>query len=297
MSDLADRVIIRHDLSYNQQILEKEIFQGLQDLNLVGQEIQPGMRVLVKPNMLAAVSFERRVTTHPMVIAAVVSTLKQMGCEVIVADSSGGGMHGHAQTSQALTVTGIAEAAIANGASAEPLEQFGASSRAGLLGPWDIWLTPLLGQVDVVVNVPVLKTHTATVITGAVKNLFGLVPGHLKAQYHLQLPYIPTFSTFLVDLALAVKPTVTIVDAIIGMDGDGPMNGFPYSAGKLVMGRNPFAVDFVLAGLVGVEPRRIPTIDAAYRAGITFKSFLDLQMRMFHLSLNFACHRPLRMTG
>ena len=276
MPDLVDKVIIYHDLCYEQLKLESKVLQGLKELQLIGQEIKAGMRVLVKPNLLAAVPPERRVTTHPVLISAIVATLVRMGCSVIVSDSSGGGMHGYAQTNRALNVTGIADAAVANGATVEPLEKFGAKPRIGKLGNWTLWLSPLLDQVDIVINVPVLKTHTATIITGAVKNLFGLTPGHLKAQYHRQLPHIPTFSSFLVDLALAVRPTVTIVDAIVCMHGNGPMNGSPYSAGKLVMGRNPFTVDFVLASLVGLPPREIPTVDAAFRAGISHHSLFEL---------------------
>jgi len=266
--DATDRVIVRDGLAYVQPVLEREIGLGLEQLGLA-KTIQPGMTALVKPNVLAAVGPERRVTTHPIVVAAVIASLRRLGCKVIVADSSGGGMEGHAQTRRALETSGIAEVARANGAIAKPLEEYGVRRLSGSLGSWDIWLSPLLQQVDVVVNVPVFKTHTATVITGAVKNLFGCVPGHLKASYHKQLSHIPTFSRFLVDLALAVKPDVTIVDAIECMHGDGPMGGYPFSAQKILIGRNPFAVDTVLTAMAGVPMMKVPTVAAAVNAGLS----------------------------
>lgn len=265
-------VIVIDDVSYDRSALAHIVRQGLAALKLSNTRFSKGTRVLVKPNMLAAVGAERRVTTHPDIVWAVVTVLREFGCSVLVGDSSGGGMHGLAQSHEALLKSGIGAAATSAGAEAVALETFGARNCEGQFGPWKLWLTPLLLEVDAVVNLPVFKTHTATIITGAVKNLFGLVPGHLKAKYHAELPYIPMFSRLLVDIAATVKPTVTIVDAVDCMHGDGPMDGYPYKAGKIVMSTDPFAVDHVLAALAGLDPQMVPTIRAASLVGITRSS-------------------------
>jgi len=118
-------------------------------------------------------------------------------------------------------------------------------------------------EADCVINLPKFKTHKLTCLTAAVKNLFGVLPGKTKMGYHASLKNIDNLSDMLLDLCSLVKPRLTIVDAIVGMEGDGPNSGHPREMGLLLAGPNPLAMDVLLAEIVNVDPRTIPHIRSA----------------------------------
>ena len=104
-------------------------------------------------------------------------------------------------------------------------------------------------EVDVVINLPKLKTHNLTVLTMGVKNLFGLVPGSLKIGYHSKLVDRELFCEGLLDLMLFVRPALTVMDAIVGMEGEGPTGGTRVRSGRSSRRGNPLAIDTVGAAV------------------------------------------------
>jgi ferredoxin len=129
-----------------------------------------------------------------------------------------------------------------------------------------------------VINLPKFKTHGFTYLTAAVKNLFGVLPGKTKVGYHATLKNIRNFSEMLIDLLLYVNPCLTIVDAIVGMDGDGPSAGRARKLGLLLASENPLAVDIVLAEAVKVDPALIPHIRAALDRKLSPQSLKDVKV-------------------
>ena len=117
-------------------------------------------------------------------------------------------------------------------------------------------------EADLVVSMPKLKTHHWAGMTCAMKNLFGVVPGAVYGwpKNFLHFRGIPNA---IVDLAATVRPGLSIVDAIVGMEGDGPIMGKPRAAGFLAMGTDPVAVDATCARAIGLDPMRIPYIKEA----------------------------------
>jgi ferredoxin len=105
--------------------------------------------------------------------------------------------------------------------------------------------------------------------TGAVKILFGVIPGLMKAEYHLKMPNIHDFANLLVDICKWVKPTLNIMDGIVGMEGDGPSIGKPRNIGALLISTDPFALDVAACSLIGLKPSYVPTIQAAQERGLT----------------------------
>jgi uncharacterized protein (DUF362 family)/Pyruvate/2-oxoacid:ferredoxin oxidoreductase delta subunit len=122
-------------------------------------------------------------------------------------------------------------------------------------------------DVDVVIPISKLKTHGMMTFTGAVKILFGVIPGLLKAEYHLRMPDVRSFADLLVDITTWVKPALSIMDGVVGMEGDGPSAGKPRQIGALLMSRDPFALDVVATQLIGLKPEKVPTIMAARERG------------------------------
>lgn len=111
-------------------------------------------------------------------------------------------------------------------------------------------ISPIL-EADVVISVSKLKTHVMSYMTGAVKNLFGCIPGTYKAEYHFRMPDKKTFCNMLVDLCECIKPTLSIMDAVECMEGNGPTSGSPRHAGYLLGSADPYALDAVACKMAG----------------------------------------------
>jgi uncharacterized protein (DUF362 family)/Pyruvate/2-oxoacid:ferredoxin oxidoreductase delta subunit len=133
-------------------------------------------------------------------------------------------------------------------------------------------------DADVVISVPRLKTHGLMRFTGAVKNLFGTVPGTTKAGYHVKLQTVDRFAEMLLDLVSFCRPALTVMDAVVGMDGDGPSAGDPYPTGMILASTDPVALDVAGISLVGYEPTSVPTVAGAVRRGWTTGRASDLDL-------------------
>jgi len=105
-------------------------------------------------------------------------------------------------------------------------------------------------------------------MSGAVKNLFGTVPGLKKAEFHMRFPDKDNFADMIVDLCQTVKPTFNIIDGIVGMEGDGPGSGTPRQIGVLMAGENPYTIDMAMCAMMGFDPSVLPIQAAAIRRGI-----------------------------
>jgi uncharacterized Fe-S center protein len=131
-------------------------------------------------------------------------------------------------------------------------------------------------EADVVISVAKLKTHGFMRYTGAVKNLFGTVPGATKFGHHVKLQDVDHFAEMLLDLVTFVRPALTVMDAVVGMDGDGPSAGDPFPIGAILAGADPVAVDVAALELVGQKPAEVPTVAGAMRRGWTSGRAADL---------------------
>ena len=126
-----------------------------------------------------------------------------------------------------------------------------------------------LKKADIIFNLCKLKTHGFTGLSNAVKNMFGAIPGLLKAEYHGKFQSLTNFNECLFDIQDFFKDKLLfhISDAIIGMEGDGPTRGTPRKINAIILGQNPASVDVVGAKIMNVEPKSIPTITVAQKRG------------------------------
>ncbi len=213
-------------------------------------------RVLVKPNMLADFPPEKVVTTHPAVLRAVLTSLLEAGYTVTVGDSPAG------STRKIETVwrkTGLLEVCEELGVELVSFESAGHQHLRGRnrFAPELQIANPVL-EADAVVNLPKLKTHSLTVFTCAVKNLFGYVPGMRKMMLHGAALHPRDFAEILTDVYRLRPPNLSIVDGIISMQGDGPSGGSPYPFGRIIVGDNAPALDHSLAQRIGIPAERMP---------------------------------------
>ncbi len=229
-----------------------------------------GKTVLLKVNILSPVDPIKAVTTHPEVVKAVARYLQERGAIVWIGDSSGGIVAVGSRTQQALRVCGMEEAAAATGAQ---LKNFDLETSVGFTNPRGkeqetIYLAQAVVDADYVISLAKLKTHSYTLYTGAVKNLYGCIPGGRKAVYHGLAPNVDVFSQYLVDVLQLVKPTFAIIDGIVAMEGAGPAAGDPRHFGALLGGSDAVALDAEACRCLGIQPRHVAMLRIAQERGL-----------------------------
>lgn len=240
--------------------------------------IQPGQKVLVKPNLLRASEPDQAIVTHPSVVRAVVRLVQEAGGQVVIADNPVVLPVTQRGWQSLYERTGLA--AVAHETGAELNTHIVPEQRAHPQGDLVrlVDTSSFLSDADVVISVPKLKTHGLMHFTGAVKNLFGTVPGTTKFGYHVKLHNVDLFAEMLLDLVSFVHPALTVMDAVVGMDGDGPSAGRRFPIGAILAGPDPVALDVAALDLVGQEPASVPTVAAAIRRGWTTGLAKDLSV-------------------
>jgi len=224
--------------------------------------VKPGHLVALKVNMLMGKEPGRAITTHPALVSAVCHEVARCGGQALIIDSPGG-PYTHAWLKKAYEKCGFAQVAADTGASLNyDLSLTKVTNMVGGQAVSAELLAPAVAA-DVIINLPKLKTHGLTTMTCAVKNMFGLIPGLTKIEYHLRAPKIDDFCRSLVAIAEMAAPELTIVDAIQAMEGEGPSGGTPRNLGYLIVSSNMHAVDLVAAKLMGLPAKEVPTIVAA----------------------------------
>ena len=228
--------------------------------------VRPGMKVLLKLNLLSAsLGPERAVNTHPAVIRSLVDIFQNdYGCEVYIGDSCGSLRTG--STDKAFRVTQIDKIAEDTGAIIVNFDKDEVlditNNNAAILKEFKIAKT--VKSVDVVVSVPKLKTHGLTRYTGAIKNMFGSIPANGKKNVHLLAPKNRLMAQALVDVFEMVQPHITVMDAVIGMEGNGPNAGDPRKVGLIIAGFDGVALDAVASTVIGFDPMKVPIIRYAH---------------------------------
>ena len=227
-------------------------------------------KVLLKPNLLSSsLGPEHAVNTHPVVVRAVVDFFqKECGAEVYIGDSCGSLRSG--STNKAFKVTKLDVVAQETGARWINFDQ---DKHIEIKKPHGATLPTfkmagIVKDADLVVSIPKLKTHGLVKYTGAIKNTLGVIPAKGKKDVHVQAPKPSVFAKALVDVYEEVKPQLTVMDAIVGMEGNGPNAGDPRKVGLIIAGRDGVALDVVASKIIGYDPMSIPTTRYAWERGL-----------------------------
>ena len=259
--------IIKCD-SYDDEKVRNAVESSLAPLGGLESIIKEGDRVLIKLNLLSSKPPEAAVTTHPAVVRAVVEMGQEVGATVIVGDSPGGGSSASSYKSL-LQKTGIQEVVHETGC--ECVRFDGAtvdvsSNKAKIFKK--LTLAKVITEADVIIGLPKLKTHSLTYYTGAVKLLYGYIPGMFKPEHHLHTTRdVNLFAGLLLDLHEMYTPTISIMDAIVGMEGAGPSNGNPRKIGLILASKSCTVIDYVAVTIAGFDPMMAPTIKIANERG------------------------------
>jgi uncharacterized protein (DUF362 family)/Pyruvate/2-oxoacid:ferredoxin oxidoreductase delta subunit len=249
--------------SYESHRIRKAIGEVLSPLGGMEAFVRPGHRVLLKPNLLSAKDPARAITTHPNIVEAVAEEVRRCGGIPYIGDSPGGAVRG---IKRVWANTGMAEMAER---SKIDLVNFEASGSRGIdFGKYKFFVSKPVLEADVIISLPKLKTHSLTLLTCAVKNVFGVIPGFRKGELHKLFPKPGEFAEMLVHLYKLVTPSLNIVDAVLAMDGNGPSSGRPFKLGLLMAGADGVAVDAVAARIIGFPDGSIDTTRIASEMGL-----------------------------
>ncbi|MDD3920622.1 MAG: DUF362 domain-containing protein [Eubacteriales bacterium] len=224
----------------------------------IRRELTPDMKVLLKPNMLLAKSPDGAATTHPVLLRAVAVRLRELGIKRIVLADSSGGLYNERTLKKTYEACGFSTLA--------DLLELNFDTASQKRGKFQI-ITPVL-EADYIINCAKLKTHALMVMTAAVKNMFGSVPGIKKAEYHCTKATVEPFTRMLLDLHETVKPHLNLVDAIDCMEGNGPSGGTVRHMGITLASKCAYAADEVCAELMQINPQLVRTIHWARKRGL-----------------------------
>ncbi len=223
-----------------------------------------GKKVLLKPNLLLAVEPDDAATTHPIVVQAVAALCIEAGCSVTIADSAGGPYTvGHLK--RLYEKTGLDKVAARTGAALSyNTAAHTVSYPEGKTSKSFSIIDPIT-EADFIIDLAKMKTHGFATYTGAVKNMFGSVPGLTKPVMHSRYPDRDTFCSMLVDLCGCTKPGFSLIDGVVGMEGHGPSGGTPKAAHVLIGAKNPHAADLAAVQIMGLRANQVPTLVEAMR--------------------------------
>ncbi|MCX6327441.1 MAG: DUF362 domain-containing protein [Bacteroidia bacterium] len=245
---MNNKVAIRNCKEYDLN----EVFDLISDIykKTDGPEVQ-GKSVLVKPNILTDDDPAKCISTHPVVVEAMIRFLQSKGATVLVGDSPA--VHTRKFRGEKSGIYKVCETTGAKWVNfmAYPVEK--------KLKKGKIRIAAVVDEVDLIISLPKFKNHELVYFTGAIKNTLGLVPGFNKAKQHALHQDRNGFGEFLVDLNEAVTPDYFLMDGIMGMEGPGPGGGMPIEIGLLFGSTNPLALDMIASRIAGYDPFLIPT--------------------------------------
>ncbi len=269
--------LIRCD-DYNYEKVKSVIESSIENLGGLEKHINPGEKVLLKLNLLMKKNPEEAVTTHPVFVKALAKTLVDHGAEVIIADSPGGPFNSNVLKG-IYKVCGIEEIAKEVGAKLNfNTNSVEIKNEDGVLLK-RITAIEVLKEVDKVISVSKLKTHGMMTFTGAVKNMFGIVGGLEKAEYHVRMPNYKDFSNALVDICVASKPVLSFMDGIVGMEGAGPSGGEPRKIEAVIASTSPYHLDVVATNIIGLKSNKVPTIQRSIERGLCKGTLEDIELK------------------
>lgn len=260
--------------SYDPEILDPALEECLKALNCFKDIIKPGKKILIKPNLLSPNNPQKAITTHPMFVEAVIKKIVEITGQpenITLADSC--------VPILPYTENGLKKLYEATGMINLPdrtgiiLNYDNESTKISVVDGVSVKQIDVISPVvkaDIIINIPKLKTHNLTVATGAVKNMFGIIPGMAKPGFHTRFFDVSMFCNMLIDIVCAVKPHLTIMDGILGMEGDGPGNGgTPRKTNLILSSIDPFALDNIASNIMGLSEDDNPVLSEAKKRNIS----------------------------
>ncbi len=260
---------------YSDEAAEKALVSVLEPLG--GLEwVKSGMKIVIKANLVSFMKPDSAAVTHPALLAALTRLLVRRGASVVIGDSPGG-LYTGVYVNRVYAAAGTRAAEKAGAALNQDFTVKKAEyPESKVLKTFDY--TGYLDDCDAIINFCKLKSHGMMTMSAAAKNMFGAVPGTVKLEYHYRFPQTPDFAEMIIDLDEYFKPVISIADAVVAMEGNGPTQGSPRPMGALLASKSPHKLDLACARLMGLEARQVPTLAAALGRGMIPESADSLKV-------------------
>jgi uncharacterized protein (DUF362 family)/NAD-dependent dihydropyrimidine dehydrogenase PreA subunit len=241
----VEKLIVGSCDTYSTEKIKAFLQRGLEEIDFRTHHA----RVLLKPNLLSSKVPEKAVTTHPAIIRSLGELLQDQGCEVYVGDSPG-----YESTDRVLHKSGIMDVIKQMGMKVARFDKR-ITKRWNGVSPYQEFI---IGEdpesYDITINLPKFKTHGMMGLTLGVKNTFGFIPSKEKAKWHLRAGKDRLlFASLLIDIHNIVKPSLTLLDGIVGMDQAGPSSGRARPFGLVALSRDAYALDWAIEKLIGLS--------------------------------------------
>lgn len=254
-------VVVAACPSYEEATVEVAVDEVFDLLGGIGRFVRPGCTVLIKPNLLSAYAPAAAVTTHPMLVHELVDRCEAAGAGRIWVGDSPAGEHAEEHLWE---VTGLRDALAGTRAQ---LKSWSGPKQTVPCGPDLLVIPAWFSEVEVLISLPKLKTHSLTTLTCGIKNVFGIVAGQAKAMSHARHPSPRAMSDFLVEVFGTLRPHLTIADAVVVMEGDGPTAGNVRPLGVLLASGDAVALDAVACEVLGLKPEQVRMVRRAGERG------------------------------
>ncbi len=261
--------------SYDPQAVKDALRAALNPIHGLDWVV-PGMKIAIKANLMMRVKPEKAATVHPQVAVALCELLVERGARVALGDSPGGPFNA-AYLAQVYSSTGM-RAILETGAALNDDFSFTEVSNPNAVTAKTFQVTNYLLEADAIIDLCKIKTHGLMAFTGACKNFFGAVPGMRKSEYHYRYTTHELFANMLVDICEWCKPRLSIGDAVMAMEGNGPSGGTPRFMGAILASFNPHALDLAAAYLMNLTANDVPTLHAAVERGLVPQTVSDLHV-------------------
>jgi uncharacterized protein (DUF362 family) len=248
--------------SYELADLEAKLEALLAPLGGMAAFVKPGDRVLLKPNLLTGARPSKECVTRPEIAYCVAKMVQAAGGKPFLGDGPAfGSARGVAKANGYLPLTEALDI---------PIVEFSGKRYATIGEEFNhLLLSKEAMEADVVINLPKVKSHMQLTVTLGVKNLFGCVPGKMKAWWHMEAGKdADRFGDMLVETARSINPDLTILDGIIGHEGNGPSAGEPRDLGVLAASNDVFAIDVAMLEILKIDPAIVPISRAAQRLNL-----------------------------
>ena len=255
--------------TYEQSVVDKvvnDLINSVVDLKTI---IKPNTNVVLKVNLVAGISPDKNATTHPSIVISVAKIIKSLGANCIIADSSGG-LYNSAYMNSVYKQTKMTDVAKITGAKLNDDFTYEYLENPNAVMHKKIPIINVLNNADLIINMSKLKTHTFMGYSGAVKNMFGSIPGLMKVEMHGNFKDQFSFSNHLIDIfeTLKSKICLNIVDGIEGMEGDGPTSGTTIKMNCLLASTNAYELDYVLTKIMDIDSFKMPLIQQEQKRGL-----------------------------
>lgn len=262
---------------YEYENVKNAILKNIEQIGGLSNYITKDDVVLLKVNLLMKKRPEEATTTHPVYVRALSQILHDFGVKVIIGDSPGGPFSEKLLKSM-YKYTGYEEASELSGATLNYNVNSFNNKCENALYLKSLTMTDMLNDCTKVISVSKLKTHGMMTFTGAVKNMFGTIPGVKKAEYHFNMKTHDEFADCLIDICLSANPVLSFMDGIVGMEGEGPSGGNPREIGVSIASTSPYHLDKVACNIIGLDFKKVPTIRQSVKRGFITDDLTDIDI-------------------